>query len=90
MLAGIYALLVVGVLLIGLSGELKEPLIWEGVGSLFVMLFPLSYLILRLPFGPFSIGCTILIGGLFYFAFGYLFERCVLGPQPRAQSPERS
>lgn len=84
-LAIVYLLLAVGLLIMGLLGQAKEPLIWEGVGPLIIMLCPLSMSVMAIlgsifrqamPF-VFELILTICFGGIFYFFLGKAFERFV-------------
>ncbi|GEM_PF-5659552 len=76
-MASIYAFLFICLLLMGWMGQDKEPLIWEGIGPMFFILFPLNYFLLTASFSAITLTTAIILGGLFYFFLGKAIEKFV-------------
>lgn len=78
-LAIIYFLLSIGILIMGFLGQAKEPLIWEGVAPLIIMLCPVSLVIRIFHFihFPWYLILGICVGLIFYFYLGKAFDKFV-------------
>lgn len=78
-LASIYFLISISILLIGFLEQTKEPLIWEGLAPLIIMLCPISLVIrvFHFIYFPWYLILAICIGLIFYFCLGKVFDKFV-------------
>ncbi len=75
----IYIALSIGIFVMAVLGQAKEPLIWEGAGPALLMLCLLSMASAFLPFPSIlNILLGTCIGGVFYFWLGKTWQKLVL------------
>lgn len=79
-LAGLYLLLTIIFLITGFLDQTKEPLIWEGVGPIIIMLCPVT-MIVRFLNASWFVSLGLLgpcFGAIYYFLLGRAFDKFVL------------